>query len=113
MKFPKFPEFPKFPDFPTFGAVAYKYEYDYIRINGDVIMKTLIGIQDEYVETVNAAISRWSHRRDGGHSSRTRRAARRKAEKALGRLQFTEAQIAAAIKDARDMAELERNANAE
>lgn len=70
--------------------------------------KTLIEIQDEYVATLNNGIARWAHRRDGGHMSRIARGARRKAEAALDKLGFGEAQIAQAIKDARDVAELER-----
>lgn len=75
-------------------------------------MKTLIQIQDQYIETVNAGIARWSHRKDGGHSRRISRGARHAAEKDLRSLGFTSQQIDQAIKDARDMAELERHANA-
>lgn len=73
-------------------------------------MLTLIGIQEAYIETINAGIARWSHRRDGGHTGRIWRGARRKAENALRRLGFTDRQIASAIKDANDMAALERTA---
>jgi hypothetical protein len=81
-------------------------------------MKNLIAIQDEYVAEFNAAWSRWSHRkgmngRPGGHFGRRAYAARRKAEAALRRWRFTNAQIAIVLKDARDMAELERHADAE
>jgi hypothetical protein len=72
----------------------------------------LIQIQDEYVETLNAGIARWAHRRDGGHSHRIAHGARKTAEKRLRRLGFTEqSQIDRAIQDARDMAALIRNAN--
>ncbi|MCI0561929.1 MAG: hypothetical protein MN733_25870 [Nitrososphaera sp.] len=81
--------------------------------------QTLIGIQQEYIETVNAGIARWSHRPKGhyeiggGHTGRIARGARNKAEKALRQLGYTDQkQIEAAIKDARDMAELERMADA-
>jgi hypothetical protein len=71
---------------------------------------TLIQIQDRYVETVNAGIARWSHRKDGGHSDRIRRGAYHQAQKQLASIGFTSEQTEQAIKDARDMAELERNA---
>lgn len=71
-------------------------------------MLTLIGIQEEYIETVNAGISRWSHRKDGGHAGRIARGARHAAEKKLRRIGFTTEQIAQIIKDARDMAALIR-----
>jgi len=73
-------------------------------------MKTLIEIQEQYVETLNAGIVRWSHRKDGGHTSRISRGARHTAEKSLRKLGFTEQQIPQLIQDARDMAALERNA---
>ena len=69
---------------------------------------TLTQIQDQYIETVNAGIARWSHRKNGGHADRIRRGAFHKAEKQLNDLGFTPEQISQAIKDARDMAELER-----
>lgn len=72
---------------------------------------TLIGIQEEYIETLNAGLARWSHRKGGGHSHRIARGARHVAEKKLARLGFTDQQISQAIKDARDMAELERNSD--
>lgn len=75
-------------------------------------METLIGIQDKYVETLNAGIARWAHRRNGGHTSRISRGARHAAEKGLRRLGFTDGkQIDQIIQDARDMASLIRNAN--
>ena len=76
----------------------------------DRFMKTLIEIQEQYVETLNAGIVRWSHRKDGGHTSRISRGARHTAEKSLRKLGFTEQQIPQLIQDARDMAALERNA---
>lgn len=69
---------------------------------------TLITVQQEYIDTVNAGIDRWSHRKDGGHAHRIWRGARRKLEAALSKLGFTAEQIQQALKDARDMAELER-----
>jgi hypothetical protein len=71
---------------------------------------TLIQVQEQYVDTVNAGLARWAHRKDGGHSSRICRGAYHKAQKQLLSLGFTQPQIEQAIKDARDMAELERNA---
>jgi uncharacterized membrane protein len=73
-------------------------------------MPTLIAIQDEYVETLNLGIARWSHRKNGGHVNRIARGARRKAEKRLRGIGFNEQQISQIVKDARDMAELIRNA---
>ena len=71
--------------------------------------QTLIGIQEKYIETLNAGIARWSHRKDGGHASRISRGARHAAEKQLRKIGFTdEKQIAQIIQDARDMATLER-----
>lgn len=71
---------------------------------------TLIQVQEQYIETVNAGLARWSHRKDGGHSSRISRGAYHKAQKQLATLGFTQEQTEQAIKDARDMAELERRA---
>lgn len=73
--------------------------------------QTLIGIQTEYIETLNAGIARWSHRKNGGHIHRIARGARHAAEKALRKLGFTDTQIPQLIKDARDVAELERNSD--
>ena len=74
--------------------------------------KTMMEVQDQYVETVNLGTARWSHRRDGGHTSRIFAGARRKAEKQLRKLGFTnQRQIEQIIKDARDMASLERIAS--
>jgi hypothetical protein len=74
---------------------------------------TLIGVQEEYIETLNAGIARWSHRKDGGHSGRISRGARHVAEKRLRKLGYTDQkQIDQIIQDARDMAALERSADA-
>lgn len=78
--------------------------------------KSIIAIQDEFVATVNAGFARWSHRkgiayqRCGGHYSRIRGGAYKKAERALTKIGFTPVQIKQIIKDADDIAELERNA---
>ena len=75
--------------------------------------QTLIRIQEQYIETLNAGIARWAHRKDGGHSDRISRGARHTAEKQLRRLGFSDQkQIDQIIKDARDMAVLERNSDA-
>lgn len=79
----------------------------------------LIGIQDEYVETVNAGIARWSHRRKrdgwdlGGHANRILHGAHRVAAKKLTKLGFTQEQIRVVLKDAWEMAALIRHAEAE
>lgn len=70
---------------------------------------TLIGIQEQYIETLNGGIARWPHRKEGGHSSRISRGARHAAEKKLRKLGYTESQIDQIIRDARDMATLIRN----
>jgi len=72
------------------------------------MFKNLIAIQEEYVETVNAGMARWAHRKDGGHAGRIRRGAHRKAIKSLLALGFTDQQISQLIKDAADMAALAR-----
>lgn len=63
--------------------------------------QTLIGIQQKYIEDVNAGTARWGHRL--GHSTRIAKGARHTAEKALRRLGYDPAQTDAAIQDARDM----------
>lgn len=73
-------------------------------------MKTLIEIQDEYIETINAGIERWSHRKHGGHANRIARGARTVATKQLVKWGFDEKQINQILKDARDVAALTRNA---
>jgi hypothetical protein len=69
---------------------------------------TLIQIQERYIETVNAGVARWSHRKNGGHADRIRRGAHHKAQKQLLALGFTQEQAEQAIRDARDIANLER-----
>lgn len=82
----------------------------------------LIKIQDDYVATVEAAYSRWSHRRGefweidriGGHYSRIVGAARQKAIQTLvNKAGFTLEQAKAAVTQAHDVALLERNAEEE
>lgn len=75
-------------------------------------MFSLIKSQQEYIDTVNAGILRWSHRRGGGHAHRVTRGATHKLQAALLAAGFTAQQALQAVKDARDMAELERNENA-
>jgi len=76
----------------------------------------LIQIQDRYIERVNGAFNRWSHRskpawtKAGGHYSRIRGAAVREALRNLMKWGLTEEQARAAITQADDMAELERTA---
>jgi hypothetical protein len=67
-----------------------------------------IQIQDEYVERVNAARSRWSHRKCGGQSHRTIGAAARVLKEKLSKWGFSEASIKQMLQDAKDIAELER-----
>jgi hypothetical protein len=75
-------------------------------------LKTLTQIQEEYIETINMGMQRWSHRKDGGHMSRISRGARHTAGKELRKLGFTDSkQIEQIITDARDMAALERHAS--
>lgn len=71
-------------------------------------MKTLIQIQQEYMDTVSAGMDRWSHRRDGGHAGRIRSGAYRRAFKALMAWGYTEEQARQCIQDAHDMMLLER-----
>jgi len=76
-------------------------------------VKSLIEIQQAYIDAVNAGAARWAHRRDGGHMPRIARGARRRLERALTGLGFTPEGVAEALKQARDMAELERMAEVE
>jgi hypothetical protein len=69
-------------------------------------MRTLIAIQDEYIAKVNAGRRRWAHRKDGGHASRTQRAAWRRAERELEKLGYNNRQVLQALRDAREMADL-------
>ncbi len=77
----------------------------------------LIGIQDEYVETINIGIARWSHARKhyngdlGGHANRIASGAHRVAAKKLTKLGFSKEQIRIVLKDAWDMASLIRHAD--
>ncbi len=70
-------------------------------------MTTLIGVQEEFAAAFTSAKRKWSHSKVGGHADRSIRGARKVATKHLAKLGFTEAQIAAALADAKDMAELE------
>ena len=74
---------------------------------------SLISIQQEYIDAVNLGHFRWGHRPNGGHLPRIKRAAHRKLEAALGRLGYTPEQAHRAIRDAADMAALERLATTE
>ena len=71
-------------------------------------MHNLIGLQEEYIDTVNSGIDRWAHRRDGGHARRIQRGANRRIRAKLARLGFSEAEAEYALQQARDMAELIR-----
>lgn len=80
-------------------------------------MKTIIGIQDEYIQAVIAGASRWSHRqcpwdaaRPGGHFTRIRRGAHTRAMKSLKALGFADDIAEKIISDAMDVAKLEINA---
>jgi hypothetical protein len=76
----------------------------------------MIQIQQRYIERINAAFDRWSHRpkpswqKAGGHYGRAYRAARREALRALSAWGFREEQAKLTIQQADDMAELDRNA---
>ena len=75
-------------------------------------------ITDRYVETVNAAWSRWSHRRGfsgrpGGHYDRTWGKARKQAAEALRQWEYSEEQIRQALRDMDEVAKLERDATEE
>ena len=71
-------------------------------------MKTMIQIQQDYMDTVSAGRDRWMHRRDGGHSGRIQHGARRKAMRRLTAMGFTEPQARQIVQDAHDMMLLER-----
>lgn len=71
-------------------------------------MKTLIGIQDDYIATVNDGLARWAHSKRGGHVRRIRIGARRKAMKELRTLGFSEETAKRAIDDASEVADLQR-----
>lgn len=71
--------------------------------------KTLIGIQETLIDTINRGHQRWSHRKDLGHFNRIRGGAINAAQKDLTKIGFKDAkQIAMIVKDALDMAVLER-----
>lgn len=81
---------------------------------------TVMNVVDEYVATVNAGFARWSHRKGtkyqacGGHYSRIRGGAYKKAVAGLKKLGYTdEGQIRQIMKDADDLVLLERNAETE
>jgi hypothetical protein len=75
----------------------------------------MIQIQQRYIERINAAFDRWSYRpkpswqKAGGHYGRAHRAARREAVRALFAWGFSEEQANLTIRQADDMAELERD----
>jgi hypothetical protein len=76
-------------------------------------MQTLIAIQDTLVLDVNCAIAKWAHRPGsawsyGGHADRSIRAAKRKARARLERLGMSPSEVEYAVKQALDVAELER-----
>lgn len=76
-------------------------------------MQSLIGIQQRYIDTVTAGRSRWAHTKTGGHASRIEAGARRKAERELRKVGYTDArQISQIIGDARDMVKLAIDARA-
>lgn len=76
------------------------------------MLQTIITIQQQYIDTVNAGHARWSHRPDGGHIRRIQRGAWNRAATALRKLGYTDqSDIAGIISQARDVAELERNAD--
>jgi hypothetical protein len=81
-------------------------------------MKTMIEVQEKYIERLDAALARWGHRKGtayqiaGGHYNRIARKARHDAEAQLRKLGWTDQkQIDAVLNDARDMMLLERNAD--
>lgn len=77
---------------------------------------SLVQIQDRYIEELQAAYSRWGHRRGipgiaggvGGQFPRRRRAAYKKAQKDLMAWGLTREQTADALRQADDMFDLER-----
>ena len=80
-------------------------------------MKTIIGIQDEFIQAIVAATSRWEHRKHpynpalvGGHYRRIRNGAHTKAMKSLKALGFADEAAEKIIADAMDVAKLEINA---
>lgn len=80
-------------------------------------MVTIIDIQDELIAKIEASADKWgveSHlnvaRYPHGHYGRTRRAAKRLARRKLSDLGIGAADIDVIIKDAIDVAELQRRA---
>ena len=74
--------------------------------------QTILGIQQQFIDTVNAGHARWSHRPNGGHIRRIQRGAWNRAATALRKLGYTDqSDLAGIISQARDVAELERNAD--
>lgn len=68
---------------------------------------------DEYVENVNAARSRWAHRKGGGQSGRTIGAATKTLRAKIARWGYNEIQIRQVLTDARELAALEYAAEVE
>jgi hypothetical protein len=68
---------------------------------------SIIQIQGSYIARITAARQRWSHRPDGGHYERTRRAAHHEAMVRLYRWQITGRVAEQIIRDAADVAELQ------
>lgn len=70
-------------------------------------METIISIQDKYIDTVRGGLLRWQHRPNGGHVSRIRRGAHKRAYTALWKLGYHDNTIKAIIQDAKDVLALE------
>lgn len=77
-------------------------------------------IQDRFIEKVNAAAQRWGHRKlswdrsgIGGHFGRSRGAAWKEAMRDILAWGFTKQQATEIIRDAEQMADLERNSEVE
>lgn len=71
-------------------------------------MRNIIQIQEEYMETVNGGMDRWSHHRDGGHAGRIRSAAHKKALSAFLKIGFDPQVAEKMVRDAHDLLLLER-----
>ena len=69
------------------------------------MQRNLIQIQREFIDTVNSGFARWSK---FGHFPRIYRGAWRRASGHLSKLGYTDSQIKVALRDALDIAELER-----
>jgi hypothetical protein len=72
--------------------------------------QSLIQVQTEYIDTMRAAIQRWSF---AGHYPRIRKGAWNKAFKALGNLGFRDDVARLLIKDAHDVLILELESDGE